>query len=115
MPAPGLLKEAWSYTFPDDGSGFRGVVDPAENLYWIEATGIDLFATSKTRDGYPRFRVAIYGGYPPGQIPHLIDRNRFIYGAAHKVASISTANGARHRSIGATLSRPAPWSRARRS
>ncbi|MBS1153593.1 MAG: putative lipoprotein, partial [Myxococcaceae bacterium] len=105
-PDPTPLVEAWSYDFPGYVSGFRGVTDSAENLYWVECAFGGLAgdycnactrcaATSFTRNGQLRFRqlLAGYVGYEPEPL-HLIAGDQLVYAMPYSVGAVAIADGA---------------------
>lgn len=104
-PPPTPLVEAWSYDFPGQVSGFRGVTDPAENLYWVECAFGGILpelcdactrcaATSYTRNGSLRFRQVLPGssGYQPDPL-HLIAGNQLVYAMPFRLGAVSISDG----------------------
>jgi hypothetical protein len=94
-PAVQPLVEAWSYGFPGEQADFRGVTDSAQNLYWVECTGLGCAAISYTRDGVQRFRQPL----PQAQgatsvVLHLIAADHLVYAIGTSVGAVSTTNGA---------------------
>ncbi len=105
-PAATPLVEAWHYDFPGLVSGFRGVTDSAENLYWVECAYGGLFgnscdactrcaATSFTRDGVLRFRQILPGFVGFEQQPlHLIAGSQLIFALPYRIGAVALADGA---------------------